>query len=339
MEYSLQYYPDSGIAFDITKMLFVKLTPEQIWKPMLTSFEKPLQDFSFIQKRSELFPSPKPELFLFANIFQPKQMMFLSQLLIKTINAGFSAFSITKFLAYFDDIFQVKKDLFSFYSLENIEDSGIEHSIRSSDLFSDKLKVYLFGFYLSPQYYVNELKKTILAYYEIIHKKLLVSDPISLVSQEFIDWLFPHYTIQSSTTANLNINFSLCFTTPEFLLNDLTASSPFFITTLNTIENINFETSPTPISILVQVLSTLGDKRRIEIINLLITHHSMSIKEIASALQLSDTAVHHHIAELKKADLITTSYQNRKAFYSFKPETVSPVSVVISKLAKGEPLQ
>ena len=77
MNYSLQYYPDPGIAFDITKMLFVKLTPENIWKPMLTSFETSTQDFTYIQQRSEYFPVPKPELL---SLFALKKWCF-SQML------------------------------------------------------------------------------------------------------------------------------------------------------------------------------------------------------------------------------------------------------------------
>ena len=92
MNYSLQYYPDPGIAFDIPKMLFVKLTPENIWKPMLTSFETSTQDFAYIQQRSEYFPAPKPELLLFSFYFRPKKMMFLTDVILKLCNKGFSSF-------------------------------------------------------------------------------------------------------------------------------------------------------------------------------------------------------------------------------------------------------
>ena len=106
MNYSLQYYPDPGIAFDITKMLFVKLTPENIWKPMLTSFETSTQDFTYIQQRSEYFPVPKPELLLFSFSFRPKKMMFLTDVILKLFNKGFSSFSISQLLSYFDDVAQ-----------------------------------------------------------------------------------------------------------------------------------------------------------------------------------------------------------------------------------------
>ena len=39
MSYSLKYYPDPGIAFDITKMLFVKLNSESVWQSSLTSID------------------------------------------------------------------------------------------------------------------------------------------------------------------------------------------------------------------------------------------------------------------------------------------------------------
>ena len=337
MEYSLQYYPDPGIAFDIAKMLFVKLTPENIWKPMLTSFETTVQDFLFIQQKNDIFPSPKSELLLFTYFFRSKQMMFITYILTKLISNNVPSFSLSKLLSYFADIEQVKKDLFSFYFSEDIEASGIEHTIRTSSLIPDKIKVYLFGFYLAPHYYTKELQNTLVTYYEIINKHFVISNPESLISSEYITWLFQHRGL--TLPQNACISFSLCFTTPTFLFHNLKTTSPYFITSSKSIQGIPSKTSPTTIDFITQTLSAVGDTRRFTILNLLIKHPNMSVKQISSILNLSDTTVNHHISQLKKANLITITFQKRTALYSIKEENLYPAAEALTKLTKGEFLQ
>lgn len=336
MNYSLQYYPDPGIAFDITKMLFVKLTPENIWKPMLTSFETSTQDFAYIQQRSEYFPAPKPELLLFSFYFRPKKMMFLTDVILKLFNKGFSSFSISQLLSYFDDVAQVKKDLFLFYFDDPIDDSGIEHSIRTSTIIPDKIKIFLFGFHIAPQHYIHQLKNTIASYHEIILNNMVLSQPESKIPSDFIEWLFHEREIPAPQCHN--INFSLCYTTPYFCAEDMTAAPPFFITTIQTAVKDNVTSKTCSINELTQTLFALSDKRRIAIINLLITHHSMCIKDLASSLNLSETTVNHHIAELKKADLVIISHQKRKALYSFNSSKVYLASTFLANLSKEESL-
>ena len=65
MSYSLKYYPDPGIAFDISKMLFVKLNPESVWKSLLTSIEDTNPETLKIQHNSNQFPNPNGILLLF----------------------------------------------------------------------------------------------------------------------------------------------------------------------------------------------------------------------------------------------------------------------------------
>lgn len=336
MNYSLQYYPDPGIAFDITKMLFVKLAPENIWKPMLTSFETSTQDFAYIQQRSEYFPAPKPELLLFSFYFRPKKMMFLTDVIVKLFNKGFSSFSISQLLSYFDDVAQVKKDLFLFYFGEHIDASGIEHSIRTSTIIPDKIKIFLFGFHMAPQHYIHQLKNTIASYHEIILNNMVLSQPESKIPSDFIEWLLHRRGIQTSQIHV--INFSLCYTTPIFFSHNMTAVPPFFITTLPFTKRAADIPKGSSINELTQTLFALSDKRRIAIINLLITHHSMSIKDLASSLNLSETTVNHHIAELKKADLVIISHQKRKALYSFNSSKVYSASTFLANLSKGESL-
>ena len=81
MSYSLKYYPDPGIAFDISKMLFVKLNPESVWRNYMTTSNSPIDEVKFIRKNALLFPDPDSLLLLFS--FRPanKSETFISQVI------------------------------------------------------------------------------------------------------------------------------------------------------------------------------------------------------------------------------------------------------------------
>ena len=93
MNHTYQYYPDPGIAFDISKMLLVKLNPVNIWSTLLTSIDSQKDDTLFIQNNAESFPSPKSELLLFFFIPNNKNTTFFSSILSHVIQNNFSSFS------------------------------------------------------------------------------------------------------------------------------------------------------------------------------------------------------------------------------------------------------
>ena len=60
MSYSLKYYPDPGIAFDIVRMLFVKLNPPSVWQELLTSPESVHEESEYLQNHADMLPDPAP---------------------------------------------------------------------------------------------------------------------------------------------------------------------------------------------------------------------------------------------------------------------------------------
>ena len=111
MSYSLKYYPDPGIAFDISKMLFVKLNPETVWKECLTTLDSPIDEVQFIYDHAASFPSPDPLLLLFSFKLKNETGTFLSQTISNLSNNNFPLFSIKQLLTYLNNIPVVQKDI------------------------------------------------------------------------------------------------------------------------------------------------------------------------------------------------------------------------------------
>lgn len=344
MNFSFQYTPDPGIAYDITKMLYVKLTAKSIWTPMLTSPDYASSDTEYIEQKSKLFPDPNPELFLFIYILPSKRITFLSSIVTKLVTHNFESFNISHLKSYCDNIDQLKDDLYSFYFGNTSHDSvTFDHLIRSNRLLPDKIKLLLYSFQSNPQYYITLLSNTISTYYNIIKSNLSLSDNEGLDLDFFTNWIieqrysnyqsFPH-SLQSSL-----IRYSICLSIPHFILQNLSCDPPFFITTINTITHLREQTSLVSLDSLIQTFAALGDKNRFMILNLLITHGTLSIKEICSLINLSPTAVNHHITELKKAKLITYTTIGRKSLYSFSSKNVQNAALALNKMSKGDAIK
>ncbi len=344
MHYKLQYYPDPGIAYDLAKMCFVKLNSQNIWQETLTVIN-PHNDYtSFIQEQANNFPNPKSEVLPFVYIPTNKETTFLSLLVSKLVSKNFRTFSISDLIAYFDNTAEVQNDLFSYYFGEdNYWDTDLDHVIRHTKVIPDKIKIMLLGFSLYPSKYISSLIKTILNYYSIL-QNLWYSQPKNKTDfQPFIDLLITdsqqHGEPAISLIENTVISYSMCITTPLFLYYNLATSPPFFITTLNTIEQMLHNNVAPPTIDLLQSTHAISDSHRLKIINLLISQKQVSFQEITDSLHLSSTAVKYHISILKKADLIRTTRCNRKILYSYNPYGFRSIIRSLEKLEKGEAIQ
>ena len=115
MSYSLKYYPDPGIAFDISKMLLVKLNAETTWASKLTSLDFSSTEMSKIQQNSNLFPTPDNRVLLFSFIPPNKNETFLSYYVRKMICEDFSTFTIEHLISSLSNSQNLSTQLCVFY--------------------------------------------------------------------------------------------------------------------------------------------------------------------------------------------------------------------------------
>lgn len=338
MNYIFRYYSDPGILFDISKMLLIKLNPINIWSSLLTSLDTHQEDVLFIQHHAASFPDPKPELLLFSSLPSNKRTTFLSLVLSTLIQKDFCSFSINSFLSYFDNIEQVKHDIYTYYFDDELSDTiDFEYVIRNLRTVTEKVKLLLFGFYVNPEKYLNYLTQTLVTYFNHISSEFISVPPKVHIPNSFIDHLLTRINSQHISNRHPHtILYSLSFTTPEFLVFNCSNELPYLITTSKSIERLLNTTDPFSLDSFVHVANALGDKQRMLIINLLIEKENLSLTEISDALNISKTAVQHHITYLKKAKLISVIRSYRKVTYYLNSKGFSDALSAFQKLVNGE---
>ncbi len=343
MSYFFEYFPEPGIAHDICKMLYVKLNPQTDWQETLTSFDSQEKHIKYIIKHANQLPDPKSELALF--VYKPirKSSTFLSKVLISQISSNFKLFSITHLLSYFSDLQRVRQDILTFYLGEqDYNNIDLDHLIRFTTAFPDRIKVLLFGFILYPHKYISFLTKTINQYYSVINDTWAKFHKYNENLNNIIDLSLKK---SYSNLPNLNevlqetpISYSICFTTPDFLYYNLSSPTPFIITTDNTINQVVNSNDFPLISQMIQVTHAISDKYRISIINQLFAHPNMTMHEISTYLGLSLTTTKYHVNILKKANLVKGVSHNRQLYYFANPFGFKNAKKAFEKLEKGEPL-
>ena len=341
MSYSLKYYPDPGIAYDIVKMLVVKLTTINTWSTYFIGSEYHDEDVAFIQNVSESFPCPDSELLLFTYIPANKRITFLSFILEKIIYTDFAHFSVHDFIAYFSNINKLTTDLYSYYlGNDQYTNETLEYSIRYSKALPDKIKVLLFGFSFSPEKYANLVSHWIQAYYDYIRTTLYSDSYSALVNDTFIDTIIQkYYSAGIKTEIHKNqISYSLSFTIPEYLIHDFSKKSSMLITTPTFINRFMKNTLAPPLSLIIDGASALRDKTRIAIIQCAMSNPTLSAQNISEMFSLSKTAVHNHLSILQQANLITPKHIDRRITYSFNSDGFSNLQNALIKLSKGDDL-
>lgn len=341
MSYTFHYYPDPGIAFDISKMLFVKLNPVKIWSTLLTSIDSQQEDTLFIQHNADLFSPPKAELLLFFFLPTNKQTTFFSTILSQIILSNFSNFSFHSFLTYFENSDRVKKDIHSFYfDSEFLDTTDFEHVIQTSKNIPDKIKLLLFGFYINPDKYINYLTETLHSYYQLLFDSYISCSSPLFIPDEFIDQLLKIKKKQDAIMSPIsNISYSVSFATPEFLVFNYAINPPYLITTSRSINRILNTSDLYTVDSFVSLATAFSDKQRMLIINLLIEKKELTLSEISNMLNISKTTVQHHMIYLKKANLVTAVRSYRKATYSLNSKGFNDALIAIQKLANGEALR
>ena len=340
MKYNLIFYPDPGLVFDISKMLFVKLNTPNIWKEMLTSIDSPEEFHEFIIKHSKPLPDPKPELLLFSFLPTNKKYTFLSMIIDRHISKSFFSFTIKDFLSYFEDVEQVKNDLLSYYlGDQDYSQIMFEHMIRSSKTIPDRIKLLLFGFSYNPKSFINQLIKTIQSYHDLLLKcplELPSNDDLSTFYQQLYNQFFSNRKTKKSISTDTPLGYSLCRCTPDFLFYNLANKELFFITTNITIDikiknQVSFSTHQLLLS-----LNALNDQIRLDIIRLLKTKSSLSTVDIAEQLSLPLSTTKYHLGFLKIANIITLKKTDGTSCYSYNPTGFQNIIKVLNDFEKGD---
>lgn len=344
MSYVLKYYPDPGIAFDISKMLFVKLNSERTWQEHLVSLNTPDLDLSYIYSHQHLLVDPPPELLLFVYLPSNKSTTFLTTIIARLISQDFKNFVLPCLFSYLKNVKNLQIDLLSYYlGISNSFPNNIEELICHCKTIPDKIKLLLFSFILKPTKYVTKLIKTIHTYQEYISK--LKENPgfHSLNITQFIDHLLTTSYKNKSTaieyTNKYEIGFSMCFTTPDFLYHNLNIKNPYLISTSNTILQLLDNQNDLSINQLTQCSYALNDKNRIYILTHIIKATELTLAEISDIMNLSTSTTLHHLSALKKANLVVSSRRNRTVFYSYNPLGINNFINAFNQLEKGGYLQ
>ena len=337
------YYPDPGIAFDIAKMLLVKLNSLNVWHNLLTLTDFTDSEISFIEDNAKLLEDPKPELVIFSFVPSNRKTTFLSNIISNLLENGLSTFSFLTLKCYLEDYLTVKKELFDFYFDLQLDSSlDIDHLMLNNKSIPDKIKILLYGFYLYPQKYLSKLITITEKYYHSIMEKCYFPINNTTNLTQFFKCLMEIYshnrTIQLNERTRL-VEYSLSFCVPEFLIINLNISPPFFVTTTTTIDKYISAKSESPSSQQLMKLSqALSDKTRISILNILISHDHMSLDELSEKLSLPYSATKYHLSVLKDVDLIFCTQHFRKNVYSFNSEGFKNIHIALDHMQKGDML-
>ena len=216
MSYNLKYYPDPGIAFDISRMLFIKLNPPSVWQSALTTLDTQSDEIQYIENRAASLPAAPSELLLLSYLTPNRKSPLLSTIISKLIYEDFSSFSISILLDYFSNTKQIQKDIFTYYIGDHpLTSTDLERTIRLNKNIPNKLKLLLFGFMLNPISYITSFCDIIKTYYSIITEQWISDSSPEYIPSTFINYIIGKtYTADTHEISNLytkTISYSLCF--------------------------------------------------------------------------------------------------------------------------------
>ncbi|MBQ7050987.1 MAG: helix-turn-helix transcriptional regulator [Firmicutes bacterium] len=340
MNYTLKYNPDPGIAYDIVRMLYVKLNATNIWRETLTSIESNDHPYDYIIEHAKLLPDPKPELALFFYIPTNKKTTFMTMIIDNMLSTNFSSFSVSDLYSYLNNSKQLLNDVLSYYLGEQDYSNVVfESLIRLSKVIPDRIKLLLFGFSYNPTAFAAQLSNTISSYYDIISADIqndsISSKDLEQFTNLLIDQSLLFQTSRTSLLKDSTVGFSLCTFTLDFFIYNQSNQNAFYVTTENTIHNkLNNHFSISPQELL-QSIHALNDQYRLSIIRLLKEHGSLSPAELAEKISLSVTATKYHMALLKKANIISIRRNNRSIYYTYNPIGYKNILKALENFEKG----
>lgn len=337
MNYTFENFPEPGLAVDAVKILVNKLNPEHTWLQSLLRPTTYHQDEAYVKKQLGLFPNPDKKLYLFAYISKTNSVCYLTQFLKKYIENNFDGFSFQDFISSFNDISLIKKNLLAYYT--GVLDYTIvdfETLIRNDESIPDKVKVLLYGFLITPEKYIDALKKYLCLYYNTLFKTDRNLKAIALDSSTLKSLL--KSCIQDSETflselRDHKIRYSICTTIP-YHLQICRTSYLWLILTEKSIELFHSNIDAFPSDYLIFLGDALRNHTRLSIIQQLIYTHSINISDIEKDTKHASSTIKHHISILKKARLIKEKKIGKQTFYSLNPEGLLYASKTLSDIIK-----
>ena len=84
------------------------------------------------------------------------------------------------------------------------------------------------------------------------------------------------------------------------------------------------------INTIAEVFKALGHPARIQIMNILLSKKSCSCGAIVEVLPLAQSTVSNHLLELKKVNLISTSFSGKSSIYSVEESKLNLLNLFIS---------
>ncbi|MFT4834004.1 MAG: ArsR family transcriptional regulator [Marinoscillum sp.] len=88
-----------------------------------------------------------------------------------------------------------------------------------------------------------------------------------------------------------------------------------------------------------QIFKAFGDEARVRILNLLYRNEELSVSDLESILDYTQTKTSRHISYLKNSGLINATKRDQWIFYSIKDEVYDMVSQIFEFLNKDLQLQ
>lgn len=83
------------------------------------------------------------------------------------------------------------------------------------------------------------------------------------------------------------------------------------------------------------LFKALSDPTRLRCLSLLVNHEELCVCELTQALGLPQPKVSHHLAGLRKAELVSDRKVGLWIYYRLNPEVPTWVEAVIRKTAEG----
>lgn len=340
MDRKFTYYPDPGIAYDISKMLLIKLNPSSTWVDMLTSPSNIKNDMKHIQSCVNALPDPKSELLIFSFIPSNHKTSFLTHVISNLLDSGIHDFSISHLSSYLKNYAEIKNELLRFYlDSPNPNSLDLDYAIRNNRTLPDKLKILLLTFLMNPEKYISSLISVIDLYYSEIKKNILpsltkgtdLSKFFQLLTQRYI----PEYESYNNSPISAEVAYSLSYCVPDYMAGQFDTFPPYFITTELTINDfLQSQEDPPTFSQLTDLCNALGDKIRMSIIKELLVRNNRTIEEISEIIGLTVTATKYHLSLLKKVGLISTTRVHRKIGYSFNPDGFKNIKNLLDLMEK-----
>ena len=338
-----KYYPAPGIAYDIAKMLFVKLNPTNVWQQKLSLVDSQADDINFVLSHANLLPDPRPELSLFVYIPNNKTYTFLSSVIAKLIAKNFRSFSISTLISYFCDEENAKKDLFSFYlgpQHDTKSDIDLDYVIRYNKTIPEKIKLLLLGFTIYPSKYFVCLNKILNEFYRYIKRTWASSLSSTDDLNQFLVRIYENNDITPPTKSDhldmLRYSYSLSYTTPDFLYHNFLSDNPFFITTESTISRLLASTSMPSTDQFLSATHALSDRNRLNVLSHIMRNHYLSTDDLVKQLNISHATIKYHLTQLQNAKLISASRKNRIVYYTFNPAGFNHIKLTLDNMEKGE---